>query len=581
MKNKMSFRKILLRVFAAFFAFYIGIMSLFTFVQYKNSKADCENRRAGFCSSIMKYISSAPEFSAEHRNLDIPLSYFFIMQRDFFCTNENYIRAALYTETGEKVVKTGNYIACPKPIIVNESNFGRDSYESYFALVDVDKYLSSEQITHLFELIQKENDILKFSLSVSGYQNKNEIIPKKITIYKEEWKPTDAIVDKQIIKSASRIKREFFEEYTFIVEDVEGLKKYRADNCTFYPESIVNVGLMNTGDSYSLMKRSRNEKILRRFEICTPTLTKEMMQEAKEQITISSFESEFYKEKGQIIWYFSEGGKNYYLVVNTVSFPLEIAIKNLVPVYVFSLIMIVLLVVILSRGLWKTYEKQILLEKNRRELTDTIGHELKTPLGIIRTYSEGLKEHISEEKRDHYLEVIIDETAKMDELILEMLDLSKLESKAYTLKEETFCLNTLIQEVLKNKERLFENQELEVTFTADQEWEIVADYKRMMQVINNLVINAIIHTPEGGKIQISIEKRRVVIENEGEPIPENQLPLIWDAFYKGDKEKERCERGTGLGLSIVRNVLELHKMPYGATNTDGGVKFWFELMRRK
>ena len=62
----------------------------------------------------------------------------------------------------------------------------------------------------------------------------------------------------------------------------------------------------------------------------------------------------------------------------------------------------------------------------------------------------------------------------------------------------------------------------------------------MMQVINNLVINAIIHTPEGGKIQISIEKGIVVIENEGEPISENQLPLIWDAFYKGDKEKERC-----------------------------------------
>lgn len=74
----MSFRKILLRVFAAFFAFYIGIMSLFTFVQYKHSKADCENRRAGFCSSIMEDIPSASEFSAEHRNIDTPLSYFLL-----------------------------------------------------------------------------------------------------------------------------------------------------------------------------------------------------------------------------------------------------------------------------------------------------------------------------------------------------------------------------------------------------------------------------------------------------------------------------------------------------------------------
>lgn len=574
MKNKMSFRKIFLRVFAAFFAFYIGIMGIFTLVQYQSSKNNTESIRANFTGSIKEWMRYSAEFNATEQSSDTPLSYLWTMSRDTFSTDENYIRAALYTERGECIAKTGNFIVCPKSTFVGRSNLGKQTYHTSYLLLDMDKYLSTEQITYLFELSQTESDTLKYSLAVSGYENKEEIIPEKITVFKEKWRPTSK-------SGATLMKSELIEEYIFKVEDVQGLQRYEVEHCRFLIESMLNEGFLNLGDSTSVMNKNRSKRNLRRFEACTPVLIEDHIQEARKHITALSSESDFYTEKIYTTQYLNVDGENYYLVINTMSYPWEAAISDLIPVYGFSLLMIFLLVVILSRGLWKTYEKQILLEKNRRELTDTIGHELKTPLGIIRTYSEGLKEHISEEKRDHYLEVIIDETAKMDELILEMLDLSKLESKAYTLKEETFCLNTLIQEVLKNKERLFENQELEVTFTADQEWEVVADYKRMMQVINNLVINALIHTPEGGKIQISIEKGRVVIENEGEPIPENQLPLIWDAFYKGDKEKERCERGTGLGLSIVRNVLELHKMPYGVNNTDGGVKFWFELMRRK
>lgn len=574
MKNKMSFRKLLLRVFAAFFAFYIGIMGIFTLIQYRSSKNNAERIRANFVGSIKEWMRYSAEFNATEQSSDTPLSYLWTMSRDTFCTDENYIRAALYTEEGESLAKTGNFIVCPKSTFVGRSSDGKQTYHTSYLLLDMDKYLTTEQITYLFELSQTESDTLKYSLAVSGYEDKEEVIPEKIAIFKEEWRSTSK-------NSAILVNSEPLEEYIFAVENIEEEEEYKAERCMFFTESMLNGGGVNLGDSYPFMNKSRNERTLRRFEACTPVLTEENMQEAKKYITALSVESDFYREKMYTTQYLNIGGENYYLVVNTVSYPWEAAINDLQPVYVFSFIMVLLLVGILSKGLWKVYEKQILLEKNRRELTDTIGHELKTPLGIIRTYSEGLKEHISEEKRDYYLEVIIDETAKMDELILEMLDLSKLESKAYTLKKETFSLNTLIQEVLRNKEKLFENQTVLVTLTTDKEWEVVADYKRMMQVINNLVINALIHTPKGGKIQILVEKGKVTIENEGKAIPKEQLPLIWDAFYKGDMEKERCERGTGLGLSIVRSVLELHKMPYGVTNTDLGVKFWFEFTCRK
>ena len=162
-----------------------------------------------------------------------------------------------------------------------------------------------------------------------------------------------------------------------------------------------------------------------------------------------------------------------------------------------------------------------------------------------------------------------------------MLDLSKLEAKAYTLKKEVVMLNELIRDVLKNKEKLFTDKRIQVSFEADDEVELVADYKRMHQVINNLVMNALLHTPEHGKVHICVKKGMFSIDNEGEPIKEEELTLVWEAFYKGEKERARCKRGTGLGLSIVRNVLELHNMSYGVRNTQTGVKFWFEFVNRK
>lgn len=113
------------------------------------------------------------------------------------------------------------------------------------------------------------------------------------------------------------------------------------------------------------------------------------------------------------------------------------AINQLRLVYIFSGIVVGLMMLILTRGIGHIYKKQELLEKNRRAFIDAVAHELKTPLAMIQAYSEGLKERIAEEKREAYLEVIIDETAKMNELILEMLELTKLENGAYILKLET------------------------------------------------------------------------------------------------------------------------------------------------
>lgn len=255
------------------------------------------------------------------------------------------------------------------------------------------------------------------------------------------------------------------------------------------------------------------------------------------------------------------------------------AINQLRLVYIFSGIVVGLMMLILTRGIGHIYKKQELLEKNRRAFIDAVAHELKTPLAMIQAYSEGLKERIAEEKREAYLEVIIDETAKMNELILEMLKLTKLEDGAYILKLETFVMKKLIEEVVQAKGRLIEDKQITIVMKIDEESEVTADYRCMEQVVSNLLLNAIQHTDIGGTIWISLVEGKVEIENKGVPIPEDKLKLIWNAFYKVEEINNRSGEGSGLGLSIVKNMLELHKLSFGVENTEEGVKFWFNLRR--
>ena len=186
-KGKMSFRKMFVRAFAAFFAFYLGIMSLFTVVQYKNNQNAHRSRRLEFINSIKQWMPLSTEFSMKEQNLDTSLSYLLIMARDAAGVNETYIRAALYTEEGKEVAKTGSYITCPGANRVNRQQVSNKT--SYFGLVDVEKYLSSEQVAKLYAFKQEESTTLKYGLAVSGYLEKDEVIPQVIKIYREEWRP--------------------------------------------------------------------------------------------------------------------------------------------------------------------------------------------------------------------------------------------------------------------------------------------------------------------------------------------------------------------------------------------------------
>lgn len=134
-------------------------------------------------------------------------------------------------------------------------------------------------------------------------------------------------------------------------------------------------------------------------------------------------------------------------------------------------------------------------EENRRQMTSNIAHELKTPLAVIHSYAEGLKEHIAEDKRDKYVDVILAEAERTDGMVLEMLDLSRLEAGKVKLSRDEFSLADLTKAIFEKLQMAAEAKELQISYEFPEQSTIVADENRIAQVVENFATNAVKYTP--------------------------------------------------------------------------------------
>ena len=222
------------------------------------------------------------------------------------------------------------------------------------------------------------------------------------------------------------------------------------------------------------------------------------------------------------------------------------------------------------------------LEKMRKNFVAAVSHELKTPISLIEGYAEGIKDNIFEgEDKEYYLDVILDESKKMGDLVKDMLDLSQLESGNFKLIKENFNLSELIETVLRKFSIPLNEKKIVLNKSLVTECNINADWTKIEQVMTNFITNAIRHTDEHGKIDVILfkneDKFRIEVYNQGNSIPSDELEKIWDNFYKIDKSRNRQLGGTGIGLAIVKNIVTLHAGSCGVYNTEQGVKFYFEI----
>ena len=217
--------------------------------------------------------------------------------------------------------------------------------------------------------------------------------------------------------------------------------------------------------------------------------------------------------------------------------------------------------------------------ERERAFTRAAAHELKTPLAILRTHAEALQENIAPEKREHYLDIVLDETDRMAELVGRLLELSRLESGA-TLNRETVDLSALVREVWAPLVLQLEQKDITLSMELE-EIQVEGDRVRLKEAIENLASNALRHCTQGGQIQVRLERHEsqanLSVYNDGPAVPAEDLPHLFEPFYRGDKSHNRDSGGTGLGLAIVRAAVLAHSGDCSVENREGGVCFQIQL----
>ncbi len=223
-------------------------------------------------------------------------------------------------------------------------------------------------------------------------------------------------------------------------------------------------------------------------------------------------------------------------------------------------------------------ENEKRLDKLRKEFIASVSHELKTPIAIIQGYAQGLMENIAEteEDRNFYCEIIVEESLKMDSLVKELLLITQMDSGYFKIEKEKVDLYQMIKDI-RDK---YSSKNREIKYIGEKDIFAYCDEKYIDRVLENLVVNALKYSTGDREVTITVEdienRYKVIISNESENLSEDDLENIWTPFYRVNKARDRD--GHGLGLAIVRGILENHKSNFGVYITEKNIiNFWFEL----
>ncbi|KAB7708878.1 HAMP domain-containing protein [Bacillus aerolatus] len=205
------------------------------------------------------------------------------------------------------------------------------------------------------------------------------------------------------------------------------------------------------------------------------------------------------------------------------------------------------------------------LDKLRKDFVANVSHELRTPISMLQGYSEAIIDDIAatEEEKREMARIIYDESLRIGRLVNELLDLARMEAGHISLNLEEVNVPAFIQRVTDKFQGIAKEKQIELTWHIPHEKVLTKlDPDRIEQVLTNLIDNALRHTPEHGMVKVSYELKadghHVSVQDSGAGISEEDLPFVFERFYKGDKARTRGRSGTGLGLSIAKNIISAH-----------------------
>ena len=201
-------------------------------------------------------------------------------------------------------------------------------------------------------------------------------------------------------------------------------------------------------------------------------------------------------------------------------------------------------------------------EQSKREFVDNASHELKTPISVLRGIVETLLEEEEDQRKRHFLEKALRRIEQMQNLVEDLLTLTKLESGRERLNLSEFKLRELVEEVYDSLEQEFVKREVSFENLVSEDFKMFADRQKLFLLLRNLIDNAVKYNKRGGKVWVRAKKEGnkqiLEVEDTGIGIPPEHVPFIFERFYRVDKGRSREMGGTGLGLSIVKHIVFLH-----------------------
>lgn len=564
-KGKLK-RGIYLQNFVAFFTIYLVLMTGFSLylINQENKMQQIElSTITGYKNNDISQIlqNNLQEKEGEKKTADLPQIRKDLANRYHLFTNSDF-QLAIYTGDYELVFHTNDDWV----VAFTERKEGSTHYPGY-AFLNLSGWFTHEDAETLKNYLTAQSkakeidDLSGYSIKIEGFWLDNEmVIPDKITVMPMFASRFD---DGEVVSSYGTETDKII--FTATPQDTTGLPYFERG-------TIVS--------SYS-KPRGQNQAILREI-----VLDKERLKNKIAQGEISQF-----AEKTQFLTYryytilpyqntirVINDGEDFYSEFWTVFAQdvdlLPIIIDKLVFLWLSSLVAFFIPAFILSRQTYNFYRQREKLDRHRQEMTNALAHDLKTPLSIISGYAQNLMENINTDKREHYAANIKAKVDQMDEIILDILELSKLEHQTTALKLMHISLNEVCQKIIADYRQLCQDQAIEVQLTGDSI--IKADGALIARVITNFFVNALKHTPYGEVIEIRITDNRLEVYNRGEQIPADRLKEIWEPFKKLDTSRGNTQ-GTGLGLFIASEILAAHQFSYGVENRDDGVVFWFKV----
>lgn len=479
-------------------------------------------------------------------------------------TEHMLVSAAIYDESGELVTQCGNVLEA-----YAGEYYGRINW-------DLSDYLSREELEELAEYKRKNNELMEDVSAGWGSSSRGgQWYEIRAVMTSEERELAEIYVTSEPINTFDNASAEET-VWTWKNPDVtaeEGDRRW-AERDPYVDSGMLNLYLPGIWDGENTWRQWQESSYLQEFpgQVDTRELyhTEGMSLMTDQGIADWKAAIQIEDETGTSI------DSVYTLFLRAEAHPWMAAADRLKMIYLWGALLTAACAAAVLAVLEKNMREKALLEERRRDFVNVMAHEMKTPLAVIRGFAENLEENVKEEKREYYLHQIVNQTEKMDDIVKELVYISELDDEGFAVSKESAAVGEILGAETERLAPMIEAKRVELNIRTAEEFEVSGERRLLEKAFGSLLTNAVEYNRDEGRVNVTLEKNRCVIENTGEEIPEEELGRVCELFYTGSKGKSTGEKHLGIGLYLADRIFKAHGLSLKVENTEEGVRVTVE-----